>query len=142
MRLLRQARVEVVLITGLDRDTARLLLTVLGWDALGLSGVVTGDDVERGRPAPDLIFGAMNLTGIEEAQSVLVVGDTTADLEAAAAAQVGWSIGVLSGAHPRVRLDAYPHSAIFESVDHLVPWLERSGVLGGRIFHDQGSGDT
>ncbi|NJD19096.1 MAG: HAD family hydrolase, partial [Gemmatimonadetes bacterium] len=54
LRHLLRAGVAVVLATGLDRETTRLLLESLGWDALGLSGVVTGDDVRSGRPAPDL----------------------------------------------------------------------------------------
>jgi phosphonatase-like hydrolase len=129
VRTLRRAGVKVVLSTGLDRDTAAVLLTGLGWDALEHSGVVTGDDVERGRPAPDLIHAAMRLTGVESTKSVLVVGDTTADLEAAAAADAGWSVGVLSGAHPRERLEAFPHSALLESVEQLPRWLEEAGLL-------------
>jgi phosphoglycolate phosphatase len=129
LRTLRQRQVEVVLNTGLDRETASLLVRSLGWESLPLSGVVTGDDVSRGRPAPDLIHAAMRLTGVDDCRGVVAVGDTSSDLEAAAAADVGWSIGVLSGAHTRTQLEAHPHSAILESVEQLPRWLETVGAL-------------
>jgi len=128
-RLLQRAEVKVVLTTGLDRDTAELLFNGLGWETLGLSGMVTGDDVNRGRPAPDLIHSAMALAGVADAGSVAVIGDTTSDLDAAAAAEVGWSIGVLTGAHSRSQLEAHPHAAVLESVEDLPRWLEGVGGL-------------
>lgn len=129
IRFLRQAEIEVVLTTGLDRKTAQTLVEGLGWDSLGLCGVVTGDDVRRGRPAPDLIHSAMALAGVEDPRLVVAIGDTCSDLEAAAAAKVGWSIGVLSGAHSRSQLEEYPHSAILESVRTLPRWLVGVGAL-------------
>jgi phosphonatase-like hydrolase len=128
-RFLDLARVKVVLTTGLDRPTAELLFLSLGWDPQRFSGLVTGDDVSHGRPAPDLIHAAMRLTGIEDPRVVVVIGDTTSDLDAAAAAGVGWSLGVLTGAHTRAELEAHPHSAILESVEEVPPWLSEAGAL-------------
>ena len=91
--------------------------------------MVTGDDVSRGRPAPDLIHSAMVLAGVADAWSVAVIGDTTSDLDAAAAAEVGWSIGVLTGAHSQSQLEAHPHSAVLESVTDLPHWLDGVGAL-------------
>lgn len=119
----RDAGVPVVLTTGFDRETASLLLDAMGWEGLGLAGMITGDDVSRGRPAPDLIRAAMALTGVGDSRAVLVAGDTTADLEAAAAAEVGWSVGVLSGAHGRDALASRPHTVILESLADLPAWL-------------------
>ncbi|HSG09472.1 MAG TPA: HAD family hydrolase [Longimicrobiales bacterium] len=126
---LHRGRVAVVLNTGLDRDTAELLVDSVGWSALGLRGLVTGDDVERGRPAPDLIHAAMRLAGIENPGEVVAIGDTTADLDAAAAAHVGWSVGVLTGAHARIRLESHPHSVILNTVDELPEWLAEVGAI-------------
>lgn len=127
---LKNAGVHVVLNTGLDGETARLLVEGLAWQHLGL-GLVSGDDVRRGRPAPDLIEAAMRLTGVDDAGAVVSVGDTTSDLDAAAAAQVGWSVGVLSGAHGRSQLESHPHSVLLDSVTELPRWLERVGALAG-----------
>lgn len=117
------AGIDVVLATGLDRETADLILRGVGWTALGVRGVLTGDDVARGRPAPDLIEAAMVLVGVTNPAEVLVVGDTTADLEAGAAAGVGWNVGVTSGAHPRARLEACAPTVLLGSVAELPGWL-------------------
>ena len=45
---LKGVGVDTVLNTGLDRETAELLVRGLGWDALGLGGLVTGGDVTGG----------------------------------------------------------------------------------------------
>ena len=106
--------------------TATELMRHLRWDRLGLSGIVTGDDVVRGRPAPDLIHAAMRLVGEDDPGSVLAVGDTAADLDAANAACVGWSVGVLTGAHGREVLAAHPHTAILNSVRDIPGWLRET----------------
>ena len=82
---------------------------------------IGGDDVAHGRPAPDLIRRAMADTGVPDAARVATVGDTTLDLEAGAAAAVGWNIGVLSGAHGRDALARSPHTHIVRSVADLRP---------------------
>lgn len=130
-RFLREAGVQVVLSTGLDRSTAGSLVRALGWEELDILDVLTGDDVARGRPAPDLLLAAMERASVPEARCVAAVGDTTADLAAAAAAGVGWSVGVLTGAHTRAALEAQPHSVVLPSVAELPAWLTRVGALGG-----------
>jgi phosphonatase-like hydrolase len=122
--------VDVVLTTGLDRTTAEVVVRCLGSERALVRGVLTGDDVERGRPAPDLIHAAMALAGTNEPASVLVVGDTIPDLEAAAHANAGWIVGVLSGAHSRGQLETCRHSVLLESVAELPDWLERVAALG------------
>jgi phosphoglycolate phosphatase-like HAD superfamily hydrolase len=81
--------------------------------------VVCGDDVARGRPAPDLIVRAMAATGTADASVVANVGDTTMDLEAGHAAGVRWNVGVTSGAHDRARLERAPHTHLIASVADL-----------------------
>ena len=61
-----------------DRDT---LLDALGWRA-EIDLALSPADVGRGRPAPDLIFGAMARLGVDDPGAVAVVGDTVSDLEA------------------------------------------------------------
>jgi len=123
LRWLIDTDIRVVLTTGLDRGTADQLVSGLGWHTLGLAGVISGDDVRRGRPTPDLIHAAMNLVGERDPKAVLAAGDTVADLQAAAAAGVGWSVGVLGGAHAIDRLREHPHSVLLESISELPRWL-------------------
>ena len=129
LEALERGGVSVVLTTGLDRETAERIVRGLGWGSLDFGGLVTGDDVPRGRPAPDLIHAAMALVGEQDAGAVLVVGDTTSDLEAAEQAGVGWSVGVLGGAHTRGQLESRAHTVILDSVADLPDWLVREGLL-------------
>jgi phosphonatase-like hydrolase len=111
----------VALTTGFDRDVTALLLTALRWDRDVVDAVVCGDDVRQGRPAPYLLFHAMEATGVANVRQVANVGDTTLDLSAAQNAGVRWSIGVLTGAHERARLESAPHTHIVASVADVPP---------------------
>lgn len=113
---LRTKGSKVALTTGFDREIARLLMSSLRWTRTTIDALVCGDDVANGRPAPDMILLAMQLTGVGDPARVANVGDTTLDLESAARAGVGWNIGVLSGAHPREALEKAPHTHIIASV--------------------------
>jgi len=115
-RTLRAKGVRVALTTGFDRDITTLLLHALGWTRDTVDAVVCGDDVKQGRPAPYLIFHAMEATGAADVRRVAAVGDTTLDLAAGANAGVAWNIGVLSGAHDRTTLEQAPHTHILGSV--------------------------
>ena len=115
---LRARDVRIALDTGFDRVITDLLLSALGWSSLA-DAVVCGDDVPRGRPAPDLILRAMDLTGVRDPGRVASVGDTTLDLEAGHQAGVRYNVGVLSGAHDRDRLEKAPHTHLLDDVGEL-----------------------
>lgn len=119
IRDLRGQGVKVALTTGFDHDIATLLLRSVGWGPDLIDVLVSGDQVPRGRPAPDLIFVAMKLAMVEDLNKVANVGDTVLDLESAARAGVKWNIGVLSGAHSRAELEQAPHTHIVESIADL-----------------------
>ena len=118
-RELRNRDIRVVLNTGLDRDIVNALLSALRWTSDVVDAVVCGDDVPSGRPAPDLIFRAMHLTGIQNADDVANVGDTVMDLRAGHNARVRWNVGVCSGAHDRATLLREPHTHIVDSIADL-----------------------
>lgn len=119
--------IGVSLTTGLDRGTAEAILDRLGWGHR-IGTMLSGDDVVSGRPAPDLIRAAMALHGEADPGSVVAVGDTVVDLEAAAAAGAGWSVGVLSGAHDREALSSRDPSVLLDSVSDLPEWLKRHAL--------------
>ncbi len=73
-----------------------------------------------GRPAPYMIFRALELTGVANVHRVAVVGDTTNDLQAGYRAGVAANIGVLTGAHDADRLQQAPHTHILDGTA-LVP---------------------
>ncbi|MRR29365.1 HAD family hydrolase, partial [bacterium] len=59
---LREQGIKIALNTGFDREITELLLGALEWDNKVVNAVVCGDDVTVGRPAPYLIFKAMEMT--------------------------------------------------------------------------------
>jgi phosphonatase-like hydrolase len=124
---LRSRGVRVALNTGFDRETAQMLLEALRWREGTVDAVVCGDDVARGRPAPDMILRCMKLTGVSGACSVANVGDTVLDLRAGHNAKVAWNIGVLTGAHDRTLMAAQPHTHLLSGVAEL-PGLFREAT--------------
>ena len=122
-RALRAEGVSVALTTGLGRDVTDLLLKGLKWDEDVVDAVVCGDDVRQGRPAPYLIFHAMETTGTISAHEVVNIGDTVVDLESGYNAGVPFNVGVLSGAHDRATLEQAPHTHILLSIAELPTFL-------------------
>lgn len=115
---LGKRNVKIALTTGFYRNLADRLIHRVGWEG-SFDAVVCNDAVPRGRPAPDLIFRAMEWTACENFDRVAVVGDTAANLQAAENAGVRWNIGVLSGAHNEEQLLSCPHTAIIRSIAQL-----------------------
>jgi phosphonatase-like hydrolase len=116
---LRDRGVRVAITTGFDRDITTMLLAALRWDGRFIDAVVCGDEVPRGRPAPYLIFRAIEAAGATGVQHVVNVGDTVLDLEAGRNAGVRWNVGVLTGAHDRAALEQAPHTHILQSIGEL-----------------------
>jgi phosphonatase-like hydrolase len=123
LRALRARDVRICLTTGFAPSTRDALLDALGWrDDIDLA--LSPADVGRGRPAPDLVLGAMARLGIDDPGAVVVVGDTVSDLQAGAAAGARAVIGVLTGAHDEATLAAVPHTAILPDITGLIGLLE------------------
>lgn len=119
--LLRAAGVKMALTTGFAADTGAPLLDSLGWwDRL--DAVVYASEVAQGRPAPYMIFRAMEATGVLDTATVLVAGDTVVDLQAAAHAGAGWRIGVLTGSLGGESLRGHGETHIVEGV-RVIPEL-------------------
>lgn len=113
---LRGQGIKVALNTGFDRVITELIVDAVGWNSGVVDTIVCGDDVLRGRPAPDLILEAMRRTGVADARRVMCVGDTALDLQAGTNAGAGQVVGVLSGAHVRAQLEKVTHTHLIESV--------------------------
>jgi phosphonatase-like hydrolase len=121
---LRAAGIRVAIASGFDRQIFDLILGAVDWADL-LHSHVCSEDVPQGRPAPFMIFKAMERTGVMDVHRVAVVGDTLLDLEAGWNAGAAYRVGVLTGAHDRATLTAGPHTHVVDSVAD-VPglWLE------------------
>ncbi|CAM9896285.1 unnamed protein product [Phaeothamnion confervicola] len=124
---LRARGIRVALNTGFDRTIAGLILDTVGWAGGVVDVVVCGDDVARGRPAPDLILKSMELARVAEPRRVAAIGDTVLDLQAGGTAGAGLVIGVLSGAHTRAQLEQAAHTHLIASVANLPALFSQSG---------------
>ncbi len=107
--------IRVALNTGFDRSVAGAILDAVGWTGIA-DALVCGDEVPLGRPAPYLIFRAMERTGVTSVHAVANVGDTALDLRAGFNAGVKINIGVCSGAHSRDRLAVEPHTHVLDTI--------------------------
>jgi HAD superfamily hydrolase (TIGR01509 family) len=101
---------QIVLATNCEREDLDHYRACLGADEY-IDAVVSGDDVRRGKPHPDVIMAALKRLGCTPDEAVYV-GDTPYDAEAARQTRVR-SFGVLSGHFPRADLLAAGCSAIF-----------------------------
>ena len=132
---LREQGIKIALTTGFYREVADLILHRLGWlqglddnyRAQGAASTIdlslTSDMVPEGRPAPDMIFLAMQTFGIEDPQRVVKVGDTPSDLEAGLRANCRYSIGLTNGTHTRAQLTLHPHTALLDHLGQLPAYL-------------------
>jgi phosphonatase-like hydrolase len=110
--------IRLALNTGFDRNITNILISALQWKDV-VNAVVCGEDVRLGRPAPYLIFHAMEATGTTSVHKVVNIGDTAVDLRAGHNAGVRFNVGVLSGAHNREQLEREPHTHLLNSLADL-----------------------
>ena len=79
--------------TGYHRRLGDMLLQRAGW-LDKFQAKVGSDEVALGRPAPFMIFRAMEATRVTRVSEVITVGDTPLDLQAGANAGVRGIVGV------------------------------------------------
>jgi phosphoglycolate phosphatase len=82
-------------------------------------------DETHPKPHPAMLLELADELGVAP-ERTLMIGDTTHDLEMAAAARTG-AIGVTYGAHPRDQLQARGPLALVDSIVELRSWLAANG---------------
>jgi len=104
--------IKVIVDTGFDRPIVDALLQRMAWQENKLiDGSVTSDEVAHGRPHPDMIFKAMEISGVTDVKNVAKIGDTASDMQEGNAAGCGWVIGITTGAFSAEQLakEKYTH---------------------------------
>lgn len=114
-RKLKAAGIKIAVDTGFDREIVNVLLPRMGWGDL-VDDSITSDEVENGRPAPDMIFALMARLGVTDPQRVAKIGDTPSDLGQGTSAGCRFVIGVTNGTHSAEQLRPYPHTHLVGSV--------------------------
>lgn len=119
LAILRSRGIKVALTTGFSREIADLIFEAMGWQ-LGktFDSSSCGDEVNSGRPEPDMIQKVMENLEIDDPAKVISVGDTSADVQSALRAGVT-SVGVLTGHLSREDFEAEGAHLILDSVADL-----------------------
>jgi phosphonatase-like hydrolase len=125
---LAERHVKLAVTTGFDRTIANLVLKQLSWDREVFDATICSDEVSQGRPAPYMIFRAMELTGTHDVQRVIKVGDTPVDILAGNNAGVH-TVGVLTGPYSIEELREAKPTHIIPSIMNMPTLLKETGVL-------------
>jgi phosphonatase-like hydrolase len=126
MKELAAMKLLLATTTGFDHVLTTAILSRLGWQHYFVASI-SSDQVREGRPAPYMLFHAMEAAGVYDPAQVIAVGDTPLDLQAATNGGMGAAIGVYSGAATEERLRKERNSGVLPSVAAL-PDLIRRGL--------------
>jgi phosphonatase-like hydrolase len=114
----RDHGIQIATTTGFYREISEMILNKTGWRDL-FAANISSSDVRQGRPAPFMIFRAMEASGVHDVRQVINVGDTPLDLQSGTNAGARGIVGVLTGEHDRQSLQRAPHTHIIGSVAEL-----------------------
>ncbi len=95
---LRARGIKVAASTGYFREAAEVVYAAAREQGYEPDFTICADDVPAGRPAPWMIFRAMEATGVYPPAAVVKVGDTVIDIEDGHNAGV-WSVGVVDSSN-------------------------------------------
>jgi len=119
-KALRKRGIKVALNTGFDRKIANAVLKRLQWQNGMVDVTVTSDEVENGRPYPDMIVKAMELTKISHPEYIMKVGDTVSDLQEGKAAGCRYVVGITTGAYTREQLINEYHTHLIDDLREIL----------------------
>jgi len=127
-RELRQRGIGIGITTGFPRAILDPIIYSLGWGEL-IDLSVAASEVDQGRPAPDMIFRALDMYnkahGLDlHADQMAVAGDTESDMKAGVTAGAAIVLGVTSGAHSEMRLRATGATDISATVLSLLTLID------------------
>lgn len=136
---LHQKGIKIALTTGFYRKVTNIILSRLGWleglsaDHIGtretlLQASITSDEVNKGRPYPDMIQKAMRLLEVSDPKKVVNIGDTPSDILSGFEADCFLSIAVTNGTHSEEQLKVLNPDRLINSLFELIPILEEIEV--------------
>ncbi|MEO2088963.1 MAG: phosphonoacetaldehyde hydrolase [Gemmataceae bacterium] len=95
---LRRCGIKIAATTGYFREAAEVVYAAAREQGFVPDFAICADEVPQGRPAPWMIFRAMEATGVYPPEAVVKVGDTVIDIEDGRNAGV-WSVGVVDSSN-------------------------------------------
>jgi phosphonatase-like hydrolase len=125
-RMLKENEILVVLNTGYNKETAESLVQKIGWKkGIDYDLLVTASDVSKNRPEPDMILLAMEQFGIENAGSVIKIGDSAVDIMEGRNAGCRINIGITTGAQTYEQLQTAQPAYIIDNLIDLMPIIKQ-----------------
>lgn len=116
---LREDGIKIALNTGFSRDIADVIISRLGWEDK-IDFLVASDEVEHGRPFPDMIKKIMKALNIESSDKVVKVGDTEVDINEGINAGCKYVVGITTGAFTREELLPYKPTHIIDNISEIL----------------------
>ena len=130
---LKAKNIKIALTTGFYRRVTDIILDRLGWNA-GLdrnypgnrfiNASISSDQVVAGRPAPFMIFRAMELCCVNDVRTIVKIGDTPSDLAEGKNAGCAYSLGITNGTHTREQLDRCENDGLMDNLVRFREFLE------------------
>jgi phosphonatase-like hydrolase len=125
MSILRAAGIKVGINTGFSKDIAETIIKRLCWREQALFDFLIGsDEVEEGRPSPEMINRLMKLSGVSNPLEVAKVGDTEVDVREGQNANCKYVIAVTTGAFTRSELEPYKPTHIIDDIADILDIIE------------------
>jgi len=122
---LHERGLKVALATSAKKEYLEAIEKSAGIDLQGLADlVITADDAEQSKPAPDLVLATVRKLGLSPAKCVMV-GDTPHDAEACRRAGVSF-VGVRTGGHTEAALTGAGARAVWDDVSDLLAHLDEA----------------
>jgi HAD superfamily hydrolase (TIGR01549 family) len=119
----RDAGLRIAVASSAKKNELEKYLDIAGVRSL-TDLIVSSEDVEESKPAPDIFVAVLNRLGIEGHDAV-AIGDTPYDAQAASTAQIG-TIGVLCGGFTEHELRGAGCAEIYPGPAALLACFDRS----------------
>jgi len=126
---LKSKDITIALNTGFYRTVTDIIINRLAWGKSSniIDCSVASDEVSAGRPAPFMIFKAMEVCGVTDVRRVIKIGDTPSDLGEGKNAGCKYTFGITNGTHSREQLEVLQHDGLFEEMSAFKSFME--GIL-------------
>jgi len=128
---LRGKGIKIALNTGFSRDIADVIIDRLNWkDKIDI--LVASDEVQNGRPYPDMIRKIMQALKIDSPEKVAKVGDTEVDINEGINAGCKYVIGITTGAFTREALLPYSPTHIIDNIADVIGIISESNAYAAQ----------
>jgi len=117
---LKEKGINVALNSGFPRLIVDAIVDRMQWIEKGyIDYVIASDEVEKGRPFPDMIHQLMKMASVENTKEVIKVGDTMVDVQEGRMTGCGLVVSVTTGAYSKEQLIQYNPDYIISSLAEL-----------------------